>query len=128
MPVSTQKRDSRGATAGPSLEYGHAPTRSEPPCTLDSVQIPFEGIPLEKEQKDLLADMVDAQRAVAPQDRQEFLLIGTMSGHFMHHPGLKREAVYPGDLHERANWGLLRLSDRICKLFGRPQMFAGGRG
>jgi hypothetical protein len=32
--------------------------------------------------------MVEAERPVQPKDRQEFLLIGTMSGWFMHHPGL----------------------------------------
>jgi hypothetical protein len=32
--------------------------------------------------------MVEAERAVQPKDRQEFLLIATMSGWFMHHPGL----------------------------------------
>ena len=33
-----------------------------------------------------------------------------MSGWFMHHPGLKRDEVYPGDLRELANWGLRRTS------------------
>jgi hypothetical protein len=28
----------------------------------------------------------------------------------MHHPGLKRDEVYPGDLRELANWGLRRTS------------------
>ena len=72
------------------------------------MEIRFEGIPLERPQKDVLATMVEAERAVQPKDRQEFLLIGTMSGWFMHHPGLKRDEVYPGDLRELANWGLLR--------------------
>ena len=54
------------------------------------MQIPFEDIPLEREQKDLLAEMVEADRAIEPQDRQEFFIIGTTAGHHFHHPGVKR--------------------------------------
>lgn len=72
------------------------------------MQIAFEDISLEKVQQDLLADMVEAERTIAPEARRAFLLIRTMSGDFLKHPGLKREGVYPGDLHELAGWGLLR--------------------
>jgi hypothetical protein len=49
---------------------------------LDFVEIRFEDIRLEKPQKEVLAAMVEAERAVQAKDRQEFLLIGTTSGWF----------------------------------------------
>jgi hypothetical protein len=80
------------------------------PRVMRGEHIPFEEVPLEKEQKDLLADMVEAERAVAPHERRAFLLIGSHGGDSLNHPGLRREAVYPGDLRELAHWGLLRIN------------------
>jgi hypothetical protein len=74
------------------------------------MQIPFEDVPLEKEQTDLLAEMVEAERATDASHRQPFLLIRVMGGNFLQHPGLTRESVYPADLQSLAEYGLLRLN------------------
>jgi hypothetical protein len=73
------------------------------------MMLPFEDLPLEKDQQDLLADLVEADRTLASDERQEFFSVGTSAGFFLMHPGLKRETVYPGDLHALAECGLLRI-------------------
>jgi hypothetical protein len=71
--------------------------------------VPFEQIPLEAAQKELLGALVEADRRVPEADRQEFFVIGTTSGYFIVHPGIQRDSVYPGDLRTLAEFGLIRL-------------------
>jgi hypothetical protein len=76
------------------------------------MRIEFVDIPLESDQKDLLAKMLEADRAATSKGRQPFLLIRVMEGNYVSHPGIKDGdgAVYPGDLQTLADYGLLRLT------------------
>jgi hypothetical protein len=73
--------------------------------------IPFEDILLSDDQKELLALMVEAQRAVPKDRRFPFLLSTTTAGSHLIHEGLSGNiAAYSGDLDSLAERGLLRLS------------------
>lgn len=66
-------------------------------------------MPLEKEQRDLLARMVEAERSVDASEREAFHIVETSQGFVVRHPGWMGGSVYPGDLRELAESGLLRL-------------------
>jgi hypothetical protein len=72
-------------------------------------------IPLEQEQEELLAVMVEASRSVPREQRQAFLLIQSMDGNHLLHPGLAatgRAQYRPhlGDLETLHERGLIRLT------------------
>lgn len=68
-------------------------------------------IVLEKEQNDLFAEMVEAQRSLPREDRRKFALMKHMRGADLLHPGMSGgENVYEGDLEALVEAGLLRPS------------------
>jgi hypothetical protein len=60
------------------------------------IRVEFADLPLETEQRNLLAAMVEAERAVATTDRQPFLLIKVSEGAFLNHPGLRGRRCISG--------------------------------
>jgi len=75
---------------------------------LDLVRIDFRDIPFEPEQKDLLAELIEGDRGVAPEDRFPITTIGTSSGAFLHAPGVSRDTVNEADLRTLAEYGIIR--------------------
>ncbi len=72
-------------------------------------------VPLEPEQEELLAIMVEAGRAIPREQRQPFLLIQSMDGNHLLHPGVAatgRAQYQPhlGDLETLHERGLIRLT------------------
>lgn len=68
-------------------------------------------IPLLPEQEQLLAQMVEASRGIPRDQRQKFLLINTMAGSYLIHPGLPaRPKVIAEDVETLAHVGLLAVS------------------
>lgn len=71
-------------------------------------------VPLEQEQEELLAVLVEASRAVPREERHEFIFIRTFGGSYLLHNGMKaigREQYQPhlGDLETLHERGLIRL-------------------
>jgi hypothetical protein len=71
----------------------------------------FEHIILDPEQIDLLRILVEASRNVAREDRTKFLLMRTLGGDFMMHPGLgtNERKTYIGDVEALGAAGLINL-------------------
>jgi hypothetical protein len=72
-------------------------------------------VPLEQDQEELLAIMVEASRAIPREQRQPFLLIQAMDGNHLLHPGVAatgRAQYQPhlGDLETLHERGLIRLT------------------
>jgi hypothetical protein len=75
----------------------------------------MDRVPLEQEQEELLAIMVEASRAVPREQRQAFLVIQSMDGNHLLHPGVAatgRAQYQPhlGDLETLHERGLIRLT------------------
>jgi hypothetical protein len=71
----------------------------------------FDSVYLEKEQRELLAWMVEAERHLRPQQRGPFLLVSTGQADFLIHVGgsvQERPQVRKGDLETLADYRLLR--------------------
>jgi hypothetical protein len=71
-------------------------------------RIAFGDIPLEQEQRDLLALMVEAQRSVPREAWHEYLYEPTFGGSYLGGPGLNYDGVVRSDLDTLAEWGFLR--------------------
>ena len=56
------------------------------------MRVSFEDVPLESDQKDLLAAIVEADRAVAPNDRHPFILFKGFDGTSLGSQGAGRSA------------------------------------
>lgn len=71
----------------------------------------FNGILLEPEQEELFSSIVEAVRNTPREERQKFLVIQTMDGDFLLHPGIKKDEnrIYHGDVEELGRQGLLAI-------------------
>lgn len=72
----------------------------------------FDNVLLESEQEDLLSALIEAERNVRPEQRQEFWVIGLVGrGDVIHHPGLAggELASHLSDVLTLADAGLVRI-------------------
>lgn len=85
------------------------------------MNIQFDHILLEPEQKDLLVKVVEASRNIPRDQRHRFMYIGVMSGSFIQHDGLpgRTMAAYKGDIEilAAADLILLTYSNKGTPLF-----------
>lgn len=71
----------------------------------------FESVILEKEQKDLFVELVEAARNTPRERREKFLFVEYMGGSVIHHAGLKENLVaYKSDIEFLGDARLLRVS------------------
>lgn len=70
---------------------------------------PFEGLFLERQQEDLLAELVEAERRISREQSHPFILVATLGeGYSLVHTGLVDLPVMPADVRTLADAGLLR--------------------
>lgn len=71
----------------------------------------FNHILIEPEQEELLTSIVEAVRNTPREQRQKFLVIQTMGGDFLHHPGMKKgeNRIYYGGVEALGRQGLLAI-------------------
>ena len=72
------------------------------------MKIAFDDLPLEKAQKDLLADLVEADARIEPPKLRQFMVIGVGTGHILVHPEMERDRVDPGDVRTLEEYALVR--------------------
>lgn len=72
------------------------------------MSIRMEDVLLEKQQKELLADLVEADRLVEAGMPRHFIVLGMLQGYVLTHPKMEIETIDPGDVRALQEYGLIR--------------------
>jgi len=68
----------------------------------------MEDVLLEKQQKELLADLVEADRLIEDGMPRHFIVLGMLQGYVLTHPRMERETIDPGDVRTLEEYRLIR--------------------
>jgi hypothetical protein len=72
------------------------------------MSIVFEEVLLEKQQRELLGDLVEADRLVDAGMPRQFLVLGMLQGYVLTHPKMEKETIDPGDVRALEEYRLIR--------------------